>query len=134
MGGLAVLLAATTDVSERLGRALDSGGEFAAVEGLLEEASVLVSEYCHQDFEDGVPDSVRVVTSRVVARALTSRPNVGGVDTTGMNQVALAAVGYQFSGSFNPESTSGGVWLSKADRRNLARYRRGGGVFSLDTA
>lgn len=132
MGGLAVLLATETDVSARLGRPLDDA-EAPAVEGLLEEASILVSEYCHRDF-DTVPDAVRVVTSRVVARALVARPQVGGVDTSGMSQVALAATGYQFSGTYNPDSSSGGVWLSKADRRNLARYRLGGGVFSVGTA
>jgi hypothetical protein len=66
-----VAYASTDDVKARLGRDLTSD-EQTRFPGLLEEASAIVDGYLgrHYTGEGGIPDAVRIVVSRLIARAL----------------------------------------------------------------
>ncbi|AXQ62840.1 head-to-tail adaptor [Gordonia phage Angelique] len=125
-------LATRTDVETRLQRPL-TDSEVAAVPGLLEEAAVEILEFCGVDTFDPVPDTVRVVASRMVARVLSGSTTVGGVEIPSTaSEVDMRASAFQFSGRFDADRSSGGVWLTKADRRKLRRYSNHAGAFSVD--
>ena len=123
------MLASVTDVERRLGRELDEAERLRA-DGLLEEAGVLVEEYLNQT-PDPVPDAVRVVTSRMVARVLQQK----GAGATALAPGQLSAqrgMGpFSQSVSFEPGSTSGGPWLEAKDKTSLRRHRLGGGMTSV---
>lgn len=125
------LLASPDDVLDRLGRRTLTDDEGEALPGLLEEASVEVSEFCGTTFPEGVPDTVRIVTSRIAARALSQATS----DTFEPNATQMVdQVGeWQQSRSYSGDSAGGGVWLTKVDRRKLGRYSiRGSGAFNID--
>lgn len=124
------LLASIDDVLARLGRDELTSAEQAAITGVLEEASIEVSEHCGTTFGDGVPDTVRVVVSRIAARALQA--DTGSEFQPGLTQRVDQVGEWQESRSFSADATSGGVWLTKADRRKLAAYSIRGGAFSID--
>ncbi|QLF84149.1 head-to-tail adaptor [Gordonia phage Pytheas] len=125
-------LATTADVEARLRRPL-TDSEIATVQGLLEEAGVEILEFCGVDSFDPVPDTVRVVASRMVARVFSGSTTVGGVEIPSTaSEVDMRASAFQFSGRFDADRSSGGVWLTKADRRKLRRYSIHGGAFSVD--
>lgn len=121
------------DVQERLGRVL-TAPELERVGGLIAEASALVQAYLGCPLEtwigpdedgdlvpDTVPAAVRIVTSRMVARVLTSPvANVGA-------EVTQQTVG-PFSTTWGAGTTSGAPWLSATDRETLAPYRCGSGL------
>ncbi|BDB58983.1 MULTISPECIES: hypothetical protein [Rhodococcus] len=112
------LLATTVDVEMRLGREL-TDEDAVRVEGLLEEASELVASVC-RPLPTPTPDAVRIVTSRIVARALDS-----DIDTPGVESTQMSAGSFQLSQNYTGDSTAGGPWLSRSDRRMLRRWRRG---------
>lgn len=127
------MLATLTDVEKRLGRELDAA-EVPRAEGLLEEASVLVEEYLNRA-PDPVPDAVRVVTSRMVARVL-SVPKGAGATVLAPGQLSsqIGMGPFSRSSNFEPGSTSGGPWLESKDKASLRRHRLGGGMTSVSMA
>lgn len=108
-------LAAQSDVEVRLGRDL-TDSETATLPGLLEEAGLLVEGYLgvHYAPTDDIPDAVRVVVSRVAARALTSPQNV----PEGASASTLQALDYSATSNFGPEGRAN-LWLSKQDKLML---------------
>lgn len=121
------ILAGQDDVEARLRRDLTEA-ESSHIDSLLEEASSLVTEYCRgREFGDDVPDVVRIVTSRVVARAFSSPDGTGGVQT-----MWQAAGNFSQSRTYTPEAANGGVYLSAVDRKQLRRWARAGAE-SFDT-
>lgn len=120
------------DVQERLARVL-TPAELERANGLIPEASALVAAYLGcpagtfgpddngDQVPDLTPDPVRIVTSRMVARVLTSTAvNVGA-------EVTQQTVG-PFSTTWGAGTTSGAPWLSATDRETLAPYRCGAGL------
>lgn len=115
-----MILADAGDVAARLRRPLDDS-ELLIVDGLLEEASVLVSEHCRgRDFTTGVPDAVRITTSRVAARAI-SAPQ----DTTGVASFTNQAGPFQQVRTFTGDASNGGIYLTSVDRKMLRRWAKG---------
>lgn len=112
------MLATRADVETRLGRELDAD-EIARVDGLLEEASELVIAEC-RPLPTPTPSAVRIVVSRIVARALSGPDETPGVEST-----QVSAGSFQLSRNFTSDGVSGGPWLSKTDRKMLRPWRRG---------
>jgi hypothetical protein len=117
-----VAYASTDDVKARLGRDLTSD-EQTRFPGLLEEASAIVDGYLgrHYTGEGGIPDAVRIVVSRLIARALTTAL------PEGMTQQSESAGPYQHSTTY-PQGSSN-LWLSRSDK--LALRSVGGGMASM---
>ncbi len=117
-------LANQDDVEARLRRDLTEY-EIEWLPGVLEEASELVAAYCGDPDFEPIPDRVRIVTSRVAARALTGRTD---------SATALTNAAHVFSQTvtLNPDASEGGVWLTKADKLALRRWSRAGRAFSVD--
>ena len=101
----------------RLGRSL-TAAEVVQVPGLLEEASALVAGYLGDAYPDPLTDVVKVVESRIVARALTTSVAAG----VASRQESAGPVSLQTVMTADAAS-SGGIWLSKADRLMLAGLR-----------
>ncbi|MGV7802845.1 hypothetical protein PJM44_04565 [Mycobacterium kansasii] len=120
----ATLLASSADVEARLRRDLTDDEE-RWIDGVLEEASALVAAYCGGQVPDPVPDAVRIVTSRVAARARSGRDD-------GAASVAEQADIFQRTVTLNADAANGGVYLTKADRMQLRRWSARGSVFSVD--
>ena len=120
------MLAAQTDVEARLRRDL-TDEEVTWIDGVLEEASAEVIEFCGRDFDDPVPSTVRIVTSRIAARALVASTTDVGTDAY-TNQAGP----YQQVRSVSTDAASGGVWLSKGDKRKLRAYCAFKGAFSVE--
>lgn len=117
-------LANQDDVEARLRRSLTKD-EAEWLPGVLDEASQLVLAYCGDPEFDPVPDRVRIVTSRVAARMLSGRSDSATATTN-------AAHVFSQTVSLNPDATSGGGWLTKADKLDLRRWARSGKAFSID--
>lgn len=126
-------LATTADVETRLGRPL-SPEETAKAEGLLAEASDLVIGHLRADPTDSegvVPPHVVRVVSRMAARVLEQDASTGGVfgATTMTDQIG----DFTQSRSFPQGTTSGGPWLSKADKVALRGPDGDSGAYAVDT-
>jgi hypothetical protein len=119
-----VIPVSQTDVENRLQRDL-STDEVGYLPGTADEASALVEGYLGVCYADGadVPDAVTVVTSRVVARLLTSNSIPSQVESASRSMGPFSA-----QLSFVADSTSGGPWLTKSDKMTLAPYRARGAV------
>lgn len=117
------MLATTADVAARLGRELTES-ETTPAAGLLTEASALVAGYLRRDWTalDDVPDAVRVVVSRVVARALTGASTSTLPDGAQSFGSALGPLTHQVQ--LSPDVVVGSVWLSRTDKTTLAPYNR----------
>lgn len=122
------MLADAADVAARLGRQLTSD-ENARVSGLLDEASVMAGEWM-RCVPEPVPDAVRIVVSRMVARVLTTgdsiEPAVTGVQA-GMGVFTV-------NRTFSSDATSGGVWLTRQDKNTLRRHGCRGRVGNVGTS
>lgn len=124
-------LATKADVQERLRRDLTSaeaGENDKWINGILKEASLLVTSYCGQSFDAPIPDEVVMVTSRVAARGVTN------TRTDSAQSQADEADIWRRTITFQADSTTGGIWLTKADKQMLSPYVIGGQVFSVDMA
>lgn len=110
---MAQALASDADVETRLGRTLTTD-EAARVDGLLEEASVMVSGWVRV-VPDPVPDAVTIVVSRMVARVFTA----GGGAETGVESIQATMGPFQVNRGFSTDATSGGVWLTRQDKAML---------------
>jgi hypothetical protein len=116
-----VALADNADMAARLGRAL-STDETAAVAGLITEASVLVVGYLRRDWTAlaDVPEAVRVVVSRMAARALTGASNLpAGAESYGSSLSVMS-----HTVKLGPDVVTGSVWLSRVDKTTLAPHVR----------
>lgn len=119
-----MILATQADVEKRLGREL-SDPELDRLDGLLEEASLLVEGYLgvvySADDVVPVPEAVTVVVSRIVARAFTA-PN-----QQLLPEGARSAAAGPYNVSFADARTN--LWLSKVDKLTLRNL--GGGFRSV---
>jgi hypothetical protein len=127
-------LATPADVVARLGRAL-AANETARADGLLEEASDLVVG--HLGFNpadrDGADlDLVARVVSRMVARVLEQSTAAGGV--FGATSMTDQIGDFSQTRSFAQGTTTGGPWLSKADKVALRPLSEQTTPFAVDTA
>ena len=125
------LLATRADVENRLRRTLtdaEAGPQNQWIDAILEEASLAVTTYCGRGFDEPIPDEVRVVTSRVAARGVTSTRTDAAASQSDQADV------WQRTVTYIPDSTSGGVWLSKADKQVLAPWTTRGQAFAVDMA
>lgn len=120
------MLANIEDVEKRLGFGVEPD-EQVKVEGLLEEASALVEAHVGRVFTD-VPDAVRIVTSRMVARVLVSPEETQTADS-----VSYGAQGFSKSLSYSHGGSGGAPWLTAVDKKMLRPYGgRRGGVYSVE--
>lgn len=115
-----MVLATQADVEKRLGRDL-TDDELERLDGLLEEASLLVEGYLGTEYTTDIPDAVVVVVSRIVARAFTS-PSAALLP-----EGARSAAAGTYNVSFGDARTN--LWLSKADKTTLRNL--GGGFNSI---
>lgn len=114
-------IATPTDVKKRLGRDLDDD-ELAVVEGLLEEAEVLVEGYLGR-IPEPVPRRVSVVASRMVARVL-EQPDA---EAFYAESVQHSAGPFSETKRYSTGASGGSPWLTAADKQALRRVRIGGG-------
>lgn len=114
-------IATPTDVEKRLGRDLDDD-ELDAVDGLLEEAEVLVEGYLGR-IPEPVPRRVSVVASRMVARVL-EQPDA---EAFYAESVQHSAGPFSETKRYSTGASGGSPWLTAADKQALRRVRVGGG-------
>lgn len=114
-------IATPTDVEKRLGRDLDDD-ELAVVEGLLEEAEVLVEGYLGR-IPEPVSRRVSVVASRMVARVL-EQPDA---EAFYAESVQHSAGPFSETKRYSTGASGGSPWLTAADKQALRRVRIGGG-------
>jgi hypothetical protein len=122
--------ATSEDVEARLGRTLTTD-EVSGVDGLLDEATMLVAEWLGCT-PDPVPDAATLVVSRMVARSVQASSS--GVPTDGANSVQATALSFAFTRNYSAAATSGGVWLARQDKMMLRRWRRNSMVINVSTA
>lgn len=101
------------------------------VHGLIHEATILVESHLRKTFhEDEIPQAVRVVVSRMVARVLQAPKS-----TQFQESMQVSAGPFSHSGKFVGGGSGGAPWLSAQDKTMLAPFRarrRRGGVYSVD--
>lgn len=114
-------VAEPSDVEKRLGRDLDDD-ELTVVEGLLEEAEVLVEGYLGR-IPEPVPRRVSVVASRMVARVL-EQPDA---EAFYAESVQHSAGPFSETKRYSTGASGGSPWLTAADKQALRRVRVGGG-------
>lgn len=120
------MLASIVDVEARLGRDI-SEDEVLRVDGLLEEASVLVESHLGREF-DVVPAAVRLVVSRMVARVLEAPDD-------GFNSESASFTAGPFSKNvqYVAGASGGSPWLTAVDRKMLRPFgARRGGIYSVE--
>ena len=121
-----MVLASSVDVEARLGRIL-TPDEAARSAGLLEEASVMAEAWLRR-VPDPVPDAVRIVVSRMVARVLVASGSSSGPEP-GTSQVQATMGVFGVTRSYSSDATSGGVRMTRQDKstlRNLGCRGRAG--------
>lgn len=125
MGSPTPRVAAPTDVEKRLGRDLDED-ELEAVDGLLEEAEVLIEGYLGR-IPDPVPRRVTVVASRMVARVL-EQPDT---EAFYAESVQHSAGPFAETKRYSTGASGGSPWLTAADKQALRRARGGLGIYTI---
>ncbi|WP_165242131.1 hypothetical protein [Corynebacterium lizhenjunii] len=120
-----MLLASLTDVLDRLIDDEDVDEDRAAA--LLEEASALVEAYLGH-VPNPVPDPVRLVTARMVARVLEAPEQSFAATST-----QYTAGPFQQQVSYSQGASGGAPWLTASDKTMLAPFRRRRlrGVYSM---
>lgn len=118
--------ATPSEVAKRLGRDLDDD-EKVVVEGLLEEAEVLIEGFLGE-IPQPVPRRVTVVASRMVARVL-EQPDA---EAFYAESVQHAAGPFSETKRFSTGASGGAPWLTAADKQALRRARSGGrGIYTI---
>ena len=118
--------ATPSEVAKRLGRDLDDD-EKVVVEGLLEEAEVLIEGFLGE-IPQPVPRRVTVVASRMVARVL-EQPDA---EAFYAESVQHAAGPFSETKRFSTGASGGAPWLTSADKQALRRARSGGrGIYTI---
>lgn len=126
MESLTPRVATPTDVEKRLGRDLDDD-ELGMVEGLLEEAEVLVEGYLGR-IPEPVPRRVTVVASRMVARVL-EQPDA---EAFYAESVQHSAGPFSETKRYSTGASGGSPWLTAADKQSLRQSRSGGrGIYTI---
>lgn len=98
------------------------------ITALIEEASDLVEAYCRRSF-DPVPEQVRRVVARIVARGVSAS---GASDAPiGVTQMSATAGPFSRQFTFSDGVSDGGVWLTRQDKLKLGRWT--GGAFTIRT-
>lgn len=119
-------VATPSDVAKRLGRDLDDD-EKVVVEGLLEEAEVLIEGFLGE-IPQPVPRRVTVVASRMVARVL-EQPDA---EAFYAESIQHAAGPFSETKRFSTGASGGAPWLTAADKQALRRARSGGrGIYTI---
>ena len=90
------------------------------ITALIEEAGDLVEAYCRTTFSTPVPDRIRRVVARMVARAYAEKD---GNVPEGASSASLTAGPFSRSYGFEAGSTTSGVWLSANDKQRLRGQR-----------
>jgi len=126
-------LAQSADVAARLRRALTTA-EADGVDDLVEEASVKVLAHIGKG-EDyfatvDIPTTVKIVTSRMVARVFEQAP--AGV-IPGTQQAGKTTGPFSTQTTFINGASSGGPWLTRSDRADLDNAMGANKVFGVDT-
>jgi hypothetical protein len=124
-------LASSVDVAERLGRPLKAD-ESTRADGLLDEASALVSGHLRR-IPDPVPDAVRIVVSRMVARVFAAAASGTGPDP-GVSQMSQTMGPFAFTRGYTSEASAGGVWLTKQDKMMLSPFGCRGAAANFGTS
>jgi len=119
--------AADADVEAALGRDL-TFDEVASVSVLLEEASDLLIGYLGCE-PDPVPDAVKRVCARMVARVFEQASSGAAFGATGTQQTAGP---FSQSVQFAAGTTYHAPWISATDKVVLRPYRCGGGFRSVN--
>lgn len=120
------MLATVNDVWARMGGDGDPD-EAERIEGLLEEASALVEAHLGKTF-DVVPDTVRIVVSRMVARVLETPSDGFHAEST-----SYSAGPFSKNVTYSAGASGGAPWLSAVDRKMLRAFgSRRGGVWSVE--
>lgn len=120
------MLATIEDVEKRLGHEIEPEDE-ARVEGLLEEAAALVEAHVGKSF-DVVPDVVRIVVSRMVARVLESPTDGFGAESS-----SYTAGQFSKNVTYTAGASGGAPWLTAVDKKMLRPFGgRRGGVYSVE--
>ena len=120
------MLAELSDVQRLLPDQQIPSDETEYVTALIEEAGDLVEAYCRTAFDTPVPDRVRRVVARMVARAYSEKD---GAVPEGASSTSVAAGPFSRSFGFESGATTNGVWLSANDKQRLRGYR--GRVFTV---
>lgn len=98
----------------------ESDAEF--IGALIDEAGDLIEAYCRTTFKNPVPDKIRRVAARMVARAY--KEQLDGTDLPeGASNASFTAGPFSRSMGFESGSTTSGVWLSANDKQRLRGYR-----------
>lgn len=119
-------VATPSDVEKRLGRELDED-EALVVDGLLEEAEILIEGYLGV-IPVPVPRRVVVVASRMVARVL-QQPDA---EAFYAESVQHSAGPFSETKRYSSGASGGSPWLTAADKQALRRARRsGGGIYTI---
>ena len=121
------MLATVNDVLARLGDFEDEV-DTARVEALLEEATALVEAHLGRTFDEPVPNTVRIVVSRMVARVLEA-------PTDGFHAESSSYTAGPFSKNvtYSAGASGGAPWLTSTDRKMLRAFgARRGGVWSVE--
>lgn len=119
-------IATPSDVEKRLGRELDEA-ELDAVDGLLEEAEVLIEGYLGL-IPSPVPRRVVVVASRMVARVLEQPDS----EAFFAESVSHAAGPFSETKRYSSGASGGAPWLTSSDKQALAVARSGGrGIYTI---
>ena len=115
-------LATQADVEAVLGRSL-TDAETARAESALVRASALVLGYTRAEFDCPAPDAVIAVVADMAARVLTTSAAV----PPGVEQHTQGPFTVRYASS----ASSGGPWLTAAEKIMLRPYRAGGGLTSV---
>lgn len=119
-------IATPTDVEKRLGRDLHAD-EIDVVDGLLEEAEVLIEGYLGK-IPQPVPRRITVVASRMVARVL-EQPDA---EAFYAESVQHAAGPFSETKRYSTGASGGAPWLTTADKQSLRQARSGGrGIYTI---
>lgn len=115
------------EVATRLDDGLDGIGDDQVL-ALINEAEALVVGYLGRDFTgQSVPDPVRFVVARMVARVLESPK-----EQVHLESLQASAGPFAHTAKFGHGGSGGAPWLSATDKTMLAPYRRRRrGVYSM---
>lgn len=110
------MLASLTDLDSRI-PGVEYDEETAL--GLLQEASILVESYLGKGFKDPIPETIRVVVSRMVARVIEAPK-----ETAFQQSSSFTAGPFGKSVTHSHGGSGGAPWLTASDKTMLAPYRR----------
>lgn len=113
------------EVKKRMRTELDEADD-DYVNGLIEEATIIVDGYLG-GIPTPVPRAVQIVAARMVARVLES-PD----DGHSISQRSYTAGPFTENLTYRTGASGGAPWMTAVDRKALRRYRRRGGIYSVE--